>query len=129
MANKSDYGMYRAWNQDVSVVSALSTGATGPLTLITARDANHTIFVQRILLSVTTDAAQTLTFQDTAGTPVVIGKSPASPALGIEVVADFGGKGMALTVGKNLSCVISAAGLGGQIDVEAYQRQTSTVSL
>lgn len=125
----SDYGFYRANYSDklTHVVVAAADSATKE-NVIAAKSAGHTIYVQRILLSVYTDAAQSLTFQDDAGTPIVIAKSPASPGLGVEVVADFGPKGYPLTVGKNLDVVISGAGLACIVTIEAYERLTTAVS-
>lgn len=126
----SDYGFYRTMFQDVSTVRTLLTTdtTTEHANVINPKSSAHTIFIQRIIFNCTTDAAQTLTFQDGAGTPIVIGKSASSPGLGIEIVGDYGPKGKALTEGEELDIVISAAGLGGQINIEAYQRLTGTVA-
>lgn len=125
----SDYGFYRTYFADKSTVHSLATTDSGTLDAVIApRNSNHTLYIQRIIFNVTTDAAQTLTFQDGAGTPVVIAKSAASPGLGIEIVADFGPKGKALTVGEELDIVISSAGLGGQINIEAYESLTGAVA-
>ena len=127
-AVQSDYGFYRTMFQDASTVRTLLAAdtTTEHANVIVPKSASHTIFIQRILFNCTTDAAQTLTFQDGAGTPIVIGKSAASPGLGIEIVGDYGPKGKALTEGEELDIVISAAGLAGQINIEAYQRLTAT---
>lgn len=123
----SDYGFYRAVFSSASVTASVAAADTATIdNVITAKNANWTIHVQRITLSVTTDAAQSLTFQDDAGSPVVIAKSAASPGLGVEMVADFGPEGFPLTKGKNLDIVISGAGLACQISIEAYQRLTKS---
>lgn len=125
----SDYGFYRAQYSDKSTVVAVAAADSATKEdVIAVKSSGHTIYIQRIVLSVFTDAAQSLTFQDDASTPVVVGKSAASPGLGVEVVADFGPKGMALTAGKNLDVVISGAGLGAKASIEAYERRTATVS-
>jgi hypothetical protein len=90
---------------------------------ITVKDAYHQIFVTKITVAVITDAAQSLTFQDDAGTPVPIAKTKASPGLG-PIVFEFGDLGTPLTVGKNLDMVISGAGLAARVHVEGYQRKT-----
>ena len=128
-AVESDYGFYRAQYIDKSItfVVAAADSATKE-NVITPRNVYSTIFVQRITLSVITDAAQSLTFQDDAGTPVIIAKSAASPGLGIEVVCDFGPKGYALTVGTNLDIVISGAGLACKGSIEAYEQLTTVVN-
>lgn len=94
-------------------------------TLITAIDSSHTIYLQRIIISITTDAAQTLTIQDTAGTPFVACSIPASPGVS-RWDFDFGPKGVPITTGKNLQAVFSAAGLGGHIEWRAYQTPLTT---
>lgn len=128
-AIQSDYGFYRATFKDASTVRAIATTDSGTLTdIITPKSSSYSIFLQRIVMNVTTDAAQTLTFQDDAGTPVVYAKSPASPGLGLEIVADFGPKGVQMTENTNLDIVISAAGLGAQVNIEAYQRPTAVVA-
>jgi hypothetical protein len=125
-SNSADYGWYLAQYHDASVVVPVATTDSGTLQdKIAVKSTRHSIFVQRVILSVTTDAAQSLTFQDDANTPVVFAKSPASPGLGVEVVADFGPKGFQLTEGKNLDIVISGAGLGAQVSIEAYQKVTA----
>lgn len=127
---QADYGHYRAFHHDASVIVPVAAGDSATKeNVIAAKTSRHSIFVQRITLSVTTDSAQSLTFQDDAGTPVVIAKSPASPGLGFEVVADFGPAGIQLTEAKNLDIVISGAGLACQISIEAYQRVTAVSNL
>lgn len=126
----SDYGFYRTMFKDASIARTMVAAdtTTEHADVIIPKSASYTIFVQRIIFNCTTDAAQTLTFQDDNSSAKVIGKSAASPGLGIEIVADFGPKGVALTEGKNLDIVVSAAGLAGQINIEAYQRLTATVA-
>ena len=125
----SDYGFYRTMFRDKTVTFAVAAADSATKEdVITPKNANYTIYVQRIVLSVITDAAQSLTFQDDASTPVLIGKSVASPGLGVEVVADFGPNGYALTAGKNLDIVISGAGLACKGQIEAYEQLTSAVA-
>jgi hypothetical protein len=127
---QADYGWYRAQYSDKTTIKQILASDSGTFDAVIApKSVNHSVFVQRIIFNVTTDAAQTLTFQDGAGSPVVIAKSPASPGLGIEIVADFGPQGIQLTRGEELDIVISAAGLAGQINLEAYERLTPTSAL
>lgn len=93
--------------------------------VITPKSANHIIYVQRILFSVSTDAAQTITFRDDNNTPKVIGQSKSSPGLGLHVVGDYGAEGVPLTAGKNLDMILSAAGLAGIVTIEAYEKPVS----
>ena len=132
MASKgADYGWYRSTFQNKSKQTALATTDSGTIDSVVAvpRVTANANFIQRIVFNVTTDSAQTLTFQDGAGTPVVIGKSPASPGLGATVVADFGPEGTQLTAGEELDMVISGAGLAGVISIEAYEKQVTVVAV
>jgi hypothetical protein len=102
----------------------LAATDTGTVTL-KAGKANHRIFVTRIVFSVLTSAAQALSIQDSATTPVVIAKHATSPALGA-ITWDFGEDGTPLTEGKDLVGSLSGAGLAGRIHVEGYLRRVSS---
>ena len=128
-STNADYGWYRAQYSNKTTTFAVAAADSATLTDKPAvKSANHTIYVQRITLAVFTDAAQSLTFQDDAGTPVLIAKSAASPGLGVEIVCDFGPVGYALTEGKNLDIVISGAGLACKGVIEAYEKLTAVVA-
>lgn len=101
---------------DYSTASTKITGKTG-----------WTIYIQRILLSVTTDNAAVQTFQDSAGTPVELAKSKVSPGLG-PIEWEFGEEGLALTEAKSFQHKMSAAGMAGTVTVQAYMRQTATIT-
>lgn len=126
-----DYTKFRRHYQDVSTDFDLLASDAGPDTLISARNKYYTIYVQRITVSVKTFAAHTLTFQDSAGTPVVIGvvSVPAAestnPGL-VQYELDFGEIGTPLTVADNLVLALSAAGVAARIHIDAYQRMTAT---
>lgn len=120
---------YRAYFADASASFNLVAGTAPTTTLanmITVKNANYSIFVQRIIYSVSTSHADTIIFQDDASTPIVIAESPASPALGFLEVFDAGPRGFQLTEGKNLDGV-GGAGPAGTISVEAYQKQTAVL--
>lgn len=101
-----------------------STGAD----FIAVKSANHRIYVQRIVVDVTTTAAQTIDFKDDAGTPVLIAALIVSAAKGRQVLLDAPGKGVPLTLGKNLDIVASAAGVAGTLYVECYQKLDATIA-
>ena len=109
--------------------------ATDDSTLITVRSANHQLFIQKIVVSVTTYSAKTWLFKDTASTavPIAFLSIPAGAvALGSEsgtMVWDFGPTGVALTVGKNLVLDVSAAGAAAFIHVEAYEKLGAAVAM
>lgn len=114
---------YRRTHRDVSTeLTVLAT--TGDTVLITATSASHTIYVQRVIGYITTDAAQSIAFQDTASTPVVIATITTSPGDETRWDFDYGDEGWALTAGTNLNMNVSATGLAGNVKVYAYQRIT-----
>lgn len=107
----------------VSYVIVAGTDYTTPTAKIAGK-AGHTIYIQKLCVSVTTDDAATQTFQDSAGTPIVAAKTKASPGLG-PILFDFGPDGFALTEGKDLNHTMSAAGLAAAIVIQAYMKRTS----
>lgn len=119
---------YRKWRElyeDVSGSTVLAAGddlSTNARELV-ALKLKETIFVQRISINVITDNAATQTFQDDAGTPVVIAKTKASPGIG-PILFEFGDKGRALTEGKAFQMKNSAAGLAADVTWHAYRRRT-----
>lgn len=113
-------GIFTPWAVDLDIIAADTTTKT-----LIALKAGFTIFVTRAVFNITTAAAQTLTLQDSADTPVPIFKTVAS-ATGSQDV-EFGDDGTGLTEGKNLDVALSAAGLAGRLHVEGYYRQTSPV--
>jgi hypothetical protein len=104
-----------------ATILAASDGTTNEL--IPAKT-GHTLFITLIVFAVTTDAAQTITLQDDANTPVVIAKCKASPGIG-PIEWNFGEDGTPLTEAKALDLNISAAGLAGRLHVEGYYRLTA----
>lgn len=121
------YQRLREFHQNVSGSLPIAA-ATTTQTLKAVRDSKHTIFVQRLTWAITTASAKTWTFRDSAGTPV-----PIMHAIPTDTVLhdsqDFGPDGVALTEGKDLQLLISAAGAAGVVTWEAYQRPTSTLSV
>lgn len=101
----------------------LGTGVSATQTLVADR-ANYTLFVQRVVVYINTDAAQSLTFQDSNGSPVEVAKVSTSPGVDTRWDFDFGDRGLPLTQGNGLVLVPSGAGLGAQIEWLGYQRLT-----
>jgi hypothetical protein len=112
---------------DVSMSSVLAAADNLSVTARTliAAETGTTIFVQKIAVNVIVDNAAVLQFKDTAGTPVVIAGTKASPGIG-PILFDFGPDGRALTEAKALTLTNSAAGLAADITVTAYRRITGT---
>jgi hypothetical protein len=127
MSFKSADG-YRRFYQDISGELAVAAG-TGDTTLVTVKDIYHTIYIQRIVVYVTTDAAQSASFEDSNGTAKKIAEVTTSP--GDETRWDFwyGDRGVPLTEGKNFVLNVSAAGLAGQITWEGYSKLTAITAV
>lgn len=128
-----DYRFYQRQYTDKST-DLVVAAATDDTTILTAKSANHRIYVQKIAINISTYSAKTWQFEDSAGTPVPVANlsipaaAVALPSESGTIVFDFGPKGLALTLGKNLLLNVSAAGAAGQIHVEAYEKLDATVS-
>lgn len=119
-------GAYRRIYQDISgsanIVAATDWSTAHTLVALKSK---YTIYVQKITVQITTDGAHTLTFQDSATTPIVIAKTKSAPGLG-PIVFDFGEQGVPLTESKAFSCLMDAAGLAGEIHWEGYLKPSAT---
>jgi hypothetical protein len=107
-------------NADVELLTSDATK-----TLVTVRNTNYQLFIQRITYVPTTAAAQAITVKDSAGTPVLVALIPASQA--VPYVADFGPEGLPLTAAKNLICS-NTAGPGGRFKIECYAKLSSVIA-
>lgn len=119
---------YRQFHQDISNQTSIGA-ADGDTTLLTVRSTSHTIYIQTIEVFISTDAAQSWSFEDSAATPVAIGSVPTSPGVGWRRVCDYEDSGFALTAGKNLVLNVSAAGLAGRVKWTGYQRLSSAMAV
>lgn len=108
-------------------VLATDDYSTNGLALVAAKT-GETIFVQKIVLVVTTDNAATQTFQDTDSSAKVAAKTTASPGVAHQFTFDWGAEGLRLTESKGLELKSSAAGLAYSYTVEAYRRRTANVT-
>jgi hypothetical protein len=102
------------------------SAAQGDATLASCRY-GHTIYVQRVIVYITTDAAQSWVFEDESAT-VKVCEVPASPGDETRWDFDFGDEGKPLTEGEDLVLNASAAGLAGHIEYYGYMKQTATIS-
>lgn len=116
-------GFLRRYFGDLSLTRHFAVADT-TITSLSVKNASYTIYVQRIVVNISTSAAFTLIIRDSASTPLVLFEIPSDPGEG-EFAKDFGDTGLALTEGKNLDFVLSGAGLVGSITVEAYQKPTA----
>ena len=113
---------HRPWQVDYDLAAATN----GTVTLKSARTTSHRLYINHIIVSITTFSAKTLTFQDSAGSPVPIAfvsvPAAAGTVAGLQAYfIDFLDGGTPLTTGTNLNMVISAAGAAGRIHIEGYE--------
>lgn len=116
--------LYQAKVADQLVTAADSSD----ITLLTGRT-KHTLYIQQIIVDVTTSDLVTWSFKDSATTPVVVGKLNSGPGVGQFVIVDYGSQGRALTEGKDLIWSPSSSGMAGNIHVDAYSRPSSTMTI
>lgn len=114
--------------KDLSKSATIAAADTSLLSWVVGQ-AKYTIYVQAIDFDITTDAAQSVIVRDTAGTPKVIFEIPASPGKGPQRWESATAEGVPLGEGKDLSIVLSAAGLAFNVSINAYLKPTSTRSL
>jgi hypothetical protein len=100
--------------------------------IINPKSANHRIYIQRVLISLTTHADQSITIRDGAGTPVpvavLLDEATVVPTVPSSWTFDFGPKGFAVTIGEEIDLILSAAGLAGVVVIEAYEKLDATTS-
>lgn len=121
---------HRTFFRDISgsaTLLATDDFSTNAAHLVAAR-VGFTIYIERITVMVTTDNAATQAFQDTAGTPVLVAKTKASPGLG-PIQFEFGEEGSPLTADKGFDLKNSAAGLAANIHWEGYMKLTPGTSI
>jgi hypothetical protein len=113
----------------------VGAGAQAAVVLLAPRSASHTLFIQRIVWSITTHAGKEMAWTDDhSGTDTTIAAhTDAAAGAGVPsvVVWDFGPYGLPLTQGASLTLTGNAAGSGtvGVSWVEGYEKQTGAVSV
>lgn len=135
MAGLGDYGRFQQAYASKTTDFTATTATTTTAAVISPKSANHQLYIQKIAVSITTYSAKTITFQDSAGTPVPIGLisvAAAAEAHASEsgtIVIDFGQRGYPLTTGKTLDVVLSGAGAAFVAHIEAYERLVGPVAV
>lgn len=135
MPSGGDVSYQQKINSAFEVDYDLAAAATGPIeNLVVAKSPNHQTIIQHIIVSVYTYSNKVLTFQDDAGTPVVIGAmtvpASAGSASGNQpFTMDFLSGGTKLTKGKNLDLTLSGAGVAARIHIEGYYKLVGPVSV
>lgn len=126
MAGGGDYSRNRRIYKDVS--STTNFAASDGNTTLIAGKTNYTIYVQRLITMIKTSAAQAITFEDSANTPVYVAKIASSPGVDTRFDFDFGPEGKALTSAKNLMMDMTA-GNAGHVEVLAYMKPDAVVTV
>lgn len=115
-----DYALYRRSGRAFATSQDFTT-ATDDTTLVTAKSTSYYVYIQSITCTIKTDAAQSITFEDSASSPRYVQKVTTSPGADTTWKWDFGPRGIQLTQGKNLVMNVSATGLAGHVEVVGYQ--------
>ena len=122
MAVGGDYSRQRTIYQDVSSTTPIVVG-TADYTLVTGKT-KYTIYVQRIIVWITTSFAANMSFEDsTTGTRIA--NIPSSPGDSTRWDFDFGPTGKPITTAENLVLNASGAGNIGAVEVYAYLKPDS----
>ncbi len=120
-----DYARKRIIHQDVSSSTPIVVG-TADYTLVTGKT-NYTIYVQRIIVWITTSAAQNMSFEDST-TGYRIANIPSGPGDSTRWDFDFGPDGVPITTAENLVLNASAAGNIGKVEVYAYLKPNAVAT-
>jgi len=131
-----DYLQMQRENEGFALDQQTAAAEQTTTTAKAVRTALHQIFVQRIVMSITThaNAKVALTVQSSNATPVPIAsRTDLTAAAGVPdvIVWDFGPKGTPIAVGENLNWLWSTGGSGpiGRVHIEGYQKLASTAQL
>lgn len=116
---------YRRRHQDISGQLALTAAMTDQ-TLVAAKT-GFTVFIQMISFYVTTDAAQSLAFEN-SDSSLKFFEVTTSPGDETLWQANFGARGVSLGEGLGFLANVSAAGLAGLIVWEGYRALTGVVT-
>lgn len=95
---------------------------SGDVTLTAVKSASHRIYIESIDVTIETDAQESITFLDTAGTPVIVEKTESSPGPYAKYAWKFPG-GKPLTLGEDFIMRFSGQGLAGHVQWIGHQRR------
>ncbi|MCU1430100.1 MAG: hypothetical protein JWL83_4100 [Actinomycetia bacterium] len=119
---------YQNRSKDIEIL----TGTQNYDNALAPRNAFHTLYIQRIVLNIAVHSnGKQITFLDDSGTALQLGthKDITEGAGVLDVVVfDFGPEGKPLGIGKNLDITQSAAGIGGSVHIDAYERPMNGIS-
>jgi hypothetical protein len=123
MGNSVKHSDHRRAFKDVSVSVLLAAGTDPDRAPLIAGKVKYSVFITRIMFTVTTVAAQAITFRTSEGTPRVLAILAASAPLGGHVLVE-NEEGIDLGDGNSLN-VDGAAGVAGSYIVEGFMRPTA----
>lgn len=122
------YRRFTTFYQDASGSAPVAVLESGNNTLVTAKNANTTIFIQKIHIQVITgNAGSTWGFEDSTDVEVTGDVSVATGPQHIDY--DFGPEGVPLTQGANFILEVTNAGATGVVSWEAYQKLTAVAAV
>lgn len=129
MAKAGDYSFFKRFYKNRTTDVTIAAATQNYADVIAPKSSNHQVFVQKIILSITTHAAQTMTFDDDGSGPAIAAHTDAAAAAGVpsEVVWDFGPEGRPIT--GNLDITQSGAGIAGVVHIEAYEKLVTPMAV
>ena len=123
------YGRRRRENENISGQRIVATTGTSG-TLKAAKNANYTIYIQRLHVHITTGSASKTWSVEDNGSPIRSLTDTLSAAVApASHEIDFGADGVALTEGKDLVLTIGATGAAGIVVWEGYQKLTAVIGI
>ncbi len=126
-----DYLQYKGKHSNKTTDLDMPTGTPSAFpNAIAVKSAAHQLFIQKIVLSITTHVAgDVYTFDDDGSGGVIASHiDVAAGATALDVITwDFGPEGMALTVGANLDAYHTTTGVA-RVHIEAYEKLVTSIS-
>lgn len=128
-----DYAFYQRQYHKKNADTDIVVGTQNYADVVAAKNANYRVYIQKIVLSITTHFDGTMTFDDDGtGPPIAVYTDEATAATTgqghVPVVFDFGPEGRPLTIGANLDINQSGAGIVGVVHIEAYEKLAVVIS-
>lgn len=128
---QGDYNFYQRRYASKNINGDILTGTASYADVIAPKSANHQVFIQKIILSITTHVAgDVYLFDDDGAGPPVAAHTDAAAAAGVlsQVVWDFGPEGRPMTKGANLDVSHSSTGVA-TYHIEAYEKLVGPVAM
>ncbi len=128
-----DYIKFQRHYQKLTTDIDATAMTPSPTTILTVRNTNYQIYIQKAELIITTFFASILTLVGhTSGVVYARFDIPAAPTTAPNLPypdpIDYGPTGTPVQLGESVDVVISAVGFVGILHIEAYQKQGATIS-